>query len=102
MKNARVLKLYDLIQELKKTEEVIALHRSLSEDTFMIGQYSAVKDQLFARILSELTSPQLASAVSYQLIRQLIESFYQPLADDMPTKSIDQELLELKALALAA
>lgn len=103
MKNAQVLKLYDLIQEVKKTDELIKLHRSLTDDEFLVEQYLACKDKLFARLVKELASPQLASSASYQLLRQLVGRFYDAEETTSPTTSeTEADLLELRQLAMAS
>ncbi|MCY7351439.1 MAG: hypothetical protein LH606_12360 [Cytophagaceae bacterium] len=100
MKNARMLKLHDLIQEVKKTDELIKLHHSLADDNFMVEQYVARKDKLFARLVKELASPQLASPASYRLLRQLVGQFYDSTSPAITETEAD--LLELQQLALAS
>lgn len=102
MKNAQVLKLYDLIQEIKKTDEVLRLHQNLSADTFMVEQYTAHKNKVFAKIITELMSPTLASSVSYQLVVQLVQHFYGTIKGLQPPSGIEKDLLELQTLALAS
>lgn len=101
MKNARILKIYDLIQEVKKTDELLSIHRDLSDDDFMVEQYVARKDKLFAKLITELANPSLASAVSFHLVQQLVEKFY-TAADSAVTLKTIPDLEELKQLALAA
>lgn len=101
MKNARILRIDDLVQEVKRTDDQIALHRNLSDDDFMVQQYIARKDQLFAKLITELANSALASVVSFQLVQQLIAKFYtntgSPAASDIIT-----DLEELRQLALTA
>ncbi len=99
MKNARILKLLDLVQEVKKIDDLIALHRSLSNDAFMLDQYVARKDKLFAKLITELANPAMASVVSFQLVQQLIEKFYTNTGTTViPDKMTDLE--ELRQFAL--
>ncbi len=103
MKNARMLKLYDLIQDVKKTDELIKIHRSLSDDEFLVEQYIARKDKLFARLVKELASPQLASYASYQLLYQLVGHFYDSESiNSSITSEAEADLLELRQLAMAS
>lgn len=95
-----MLKLYDLIQEVKKTDELIKFHRSLTDDVFLVEQYIARKDKLFARLVKELASPTLASSASYQLLRQLVGQFYDSASP--ATTETEADLLELQQLALAS
>jgi hypothetical protein len=43
MKKAEVYKLMDLIEDIKKLDELISLHRQLDTSDFMISQYEAKK-----------------------------------------------------------
>lgn len=100
MKNAQLLKAYDLIREIQDIDSLIHLHRNLSGDTFMTDQYLARKDQLFARLLTLFAQPALASSTSYRLIRQLVEKYY---AADMNASSptgLTDDWKELERLAL--
>ena len=103
MKNARGLKLYDLIQEVKKTDELLKLHRSLADDDFLVDQYVARKDKLFARLVKELASPRWASSASYQLLRQLVGQFYDAdAANSVAPSEAEADLVELRQLAMAS
>ena len=100
MKNAQLLKAYDLIRDIQDVDHLIRLHQNLSADTFMIGQYLARKDKLFARLLMLLAQPSLASSTGYRLIRQLVERYY---TADMAATSSDElldEWQELERIAL--
>lgn len=103
MKNARMLKLYDLIQEVKKTDELIKLHRSLTDDGFLVEQYLARKDKLFARLVQELASPRWASPASYQLLRHLVGQFYEADGtNSLSSSETEASLVELRQLAMAS
>lgn len=99
MKNAQLLKVYDLIREIQEVDALLNRHQHLSDDTFMVDQYRALKDKLFARLLTMLAKPGLASSTSYQLVRQLIEKHYGSKPASLP---LSDEWAELQRLALAA
>ena len=99
MKNAQLLKIYDLIRELQEVDTLLSRHQHLSDDTFMADQYLALKDKLFAKLLTTLVKPGLASSNSYQLVRQLVEKYYGSKSPSMP---LSDEWAELQRLALAA
>lgn len=99
MKNAQLLKVYDLIRELQEVDILLKRHQQLSDDTFMTDQYLALKDRLFSRILTALAKPGLASSTSYQLVRQLIEKYY---GSKFPAQPLTDEWAELQRLALTA
>lgn len=100
MKNPQVLKLYDLIQEVSRLDELIRQHQDVASDTFMIDQYVARKDKIFAKLLLELASPRLASALSYQLVQRLVNRFYASGPVSKPATDVEPDLLELQHLTL--
>ena len=97
MKNGQLLKVYDLIRELQDVNTLLSRHQHLSDDTFMTDQYLALKDKLFARLLTTLAKPGLASSDSYQLVQQLIEKYYGSKSLALP---LLDEWAELQRLAL--
>lgn len=100
MKNVQILKAYDLIREIQEVDSLINLHQSLSKDVFMIDQYLARKDKLFARLLTLLAQPALASSTSYRLVRQLVEKYYATDMTASAPNSLMDDWLELERLAL--
>ena len=102
MKNAQILKLYDLIQEIKKTDDLIRIHQNLADDAFVVDQYLALKDNLFAQLISDLAKPQFASAVSYQFVQALIERFYSNEPSKVASSPLTAELIELRNTTLSA
>ncbi len=101
MKNARILKIADLIHEVKKIDTIIALHRNLSDDDFMVDQYVAQKNKVFAKLITELANPALASTGSFHLVQQLVETFYAG-PDVQEDSAVISDLEELKQIALTA
>ncbi|KAB7732504.1 hypothetical protein F5984_00650 [Rudanella paleaurantiibacter] len=97
MKNPRLLKIYDLVKDVQQLDELITLHKTHSADSFMLSQYQARKDKLFAQIIQLFAGPVLASSSSYLVIQQLIARFYK---DPLPTQTSinDEDLRELEQL----
>ena len=100
MKNAQLLKAYDLIRDIQDVDQLIRLHQNSSEDTFMIGQYLARKDNLFARLLVLLAQPGLASSTGYRLIRQLVERYYAADVTAITSDGLLEEWKELERMTL--
>ena len=95
MKKGEIYKLIDLIEEIKKLDELISLHHQLDTSDFMIGQYEAKKTKLMGLLIDELASPPVQSTQSYLLIKMLLNKYY-PL---QPEKEliIDSDISKLAA-----
>ncbi len=76
MKKAEIYKLMDLIEDIKKLDELISLHRQTSVSTFMIEQYEAKKTSLIGSLIDELASPPVQSTQSYLLIKMILNKYY--------------------------
>ena len=81
MKKAEVYKLMDLIEDIKKLDELISLH-SADTSAFMADQYEAKKTKLVGLIIDELASPPVQSAESYLLIKRILNKYYPGMPDD--------------------
>ena len=81
MKKTEIYKLLDLIEELKKVNGLISLHRQNGASEFMISQYEAKKTQLMGALIDELASPPVQSQQSYLLIKMILNKYY-PIATD--------------------
>ncbi len=78
MKESQKYKLMDLIEEIKKLDAMILLHRNVGKETFMSSQYEAKKVKLVGEIIDELVSPALQSPESFSLIQKILSKFYPP------------------------
>src|SRR5580658_876416 len=76
MKKAEIYKLMDLIEDVKKLDELISLHRGVDSSDFMISQYEAKKTKLMGVLIDELASPPVQSTQSYLLIKMLLNKYY--------------------------
>jgi len=86
--------LMELISDIKKTEEMISLHKD-DEFQLVIDQYEAIKAKQVAEFIDELTNPPFQSVESFSVIKLMINKFY-------PTINSDSvELKELRKLASA-
>jgi hypothetical protein len=85
----------DLIEDIKKLDELISLHRQLDTSDFMISQYEAKKTKLMGSLIDELVSPPVQSTQSYLLIKLLLNKYY-------PVKPEDELIIDSDIIKLAA
>jgi hypothetical protein len=95
MKKVEIYKLMDLIEDVKKLDELISLHYQLGNSDFMISQYEAKKNKLMGLLIDELASPPVQSTQSYLLIKMLLNKYY-------PVKPEDQLIVDSDISKLAA
>ncbi|MFI5137887.1 MAG: hypothetical protein ACHQIM_08660, partial [Sphingobacteriales bacterium] len=72
MKKVEIYKLMDLIEDIKKLDGLISLHRQLDTSDFMVKQYEAKKNKLMGVLIDELATPPVQSTQSYLLIKMLL------------------------------
>ena len=95
MNKAEVYKLTDLIEEVKKLDKLITIHRQADSSRFMIDQYEAKKKELIGIIIDELASPPVQSTESYMLIKMILEKYY-------PNESVEALMADSDIGKLAA
>jgi hypothetical protein len=76
MKKAEIYKLMDLIEDVKKLDELISAHRQSDPTDFMISQYEAKMTKLVGTLIDELASPPVQSTDSYLLIKKILNKYY--------------------------
>ena len=77
MTENKLYKLVDLVEEIKKLDQMIDLHsQNDSESGLMLDQYRAKKVKLVGYFITELNSPSLKSEKSFQLIKKLLNKVY--------------------------
>jgi hypothetical protein len=76
MKKVKLYQLMDLVEEIKKLDELIATHRKAGTSALLINQYETKKNQLIGSMIIELASPPIQSTQSYLLIKSLLEKYY--------------------------
>jgi hypothetical protein len=95
MKKVEIYKLMDLIEDIKKLNELISLHRQFDASDFMISQYEAKKNQLMGVLIDELASPPVQSTQSYLLIKMILNKYY-------PIKPNEELIMDSDISRLAA
>ncbi len=94
MANSKIYKLIDLIEDVKKVEEMIFLHQN-DDSKFMLSQYQAKKVKLTGDLISQLNSPPLKSTTSFLLMKRFLDRFY---ADSSAPISVDSQITDLREL----
>jgi hypothetical protein len=82
MKKVEVLKMIDLIEEIKKLDELIQQSRKKKTSDFVINQYEAKKLKLIGSTITELASAPIQSVESYQLIQKILNKYYPNVSED--------------------
>jgi len=82
MQNPKILRLIDLINDIKKVDALIQLHLNLKDSEIITLQYVAKKNKLISYFIDELITPQTHSANSFHTIKLIIEKFYSTMEDD--------------------
>ena len=94
MKHEELDNLLDLIEDIRKVDEMIRLHES-DHSILMLKQYRAKKDELFCLLIDELLKPELRGAKSFDIIRRSLIKYYPNLSNDAKD---DLSHLDLDAL----
>ena len=85
--------LKELIDSIKKTEEMIALHKGAGTPSIMKEQYEAIKARQIAELIDSLAVAPYQNIESISLIKQIINKFY----PELPANLVNQkELRELE------
>lgn len=86
MKNIELYKLIDLVDEIKRIDALILLHKNAESNEFMASQYEAKKVKLMAQLISALAAPKVQSEQSFSLIQMLLSKFYPNKVDKQAFK----------------
>ncbi|MDB5090216.1 MAG: hypothetical protein JWR09_4210 [Mucilaginibacter sp.] len=95
MKKTEIYKLMDLIEDIKKLDQLISVHRQAGSSSFMTDQYEAKKTQLMGSLIDELASPPVRSTQSYLLIKMILNKYY-------PVKPEEELIIDSDISKLAA
>ncbi len=76
MKNSSLYKIKDLVDEMKKLDSLIDLHRKIDDDEFMSSQYETKKSRLMKELILELTKESDKTPDVFGVIRKIIFRFY--------------------------
>ncbi len=85
--------LKELIENIKKTDEMISLHTTNGTSPLMAIQYEALKAKQISELIDGLAMPPYQTLESISLIKQVLNKFY----PDIPKGLIKQK--ELRELA---
>jgi hypothetical protein len=84
--------LKELIENIKKTDEMISLHKQNNTSPLMAIQYEAIKAKQISELIDGLAVPPYQSVESISVIKRILNKFY----PDMPEGVVKQK--ELKEL----
>jgi hypothetical protein len=82
MKKVDVLKLMDLVEDIKKLDELIVTSRQKKTSDFVLNQYEAKKIKMVGSIINELANPPIQSIESYLLIKKILNKYYPNLPEE--------------------
>jgi hypothetical protein len=82
MKKVEVLKLMDLIEDIKKLDDLIVLSRKKKTSDFVLNQYEAKKIKMVGSIINELANPPIQSIESYLIIKKILNKYYPNIAEE--------------------
>jgi hypothetical protein len=82
MKKVEVLKLMDLVEDIKKLDELIVASRKKKTSDFVLNQYEAKKVKMVGSIINELANPPIQSIESYLLIKKILNKYYPNMPED--------------------
>lgn len=85
--------LKELIDNIKKTEEMILLHRTNNTSPLMAFQYEALKAKQVSELIDGLAMPPFQSVESISLIKHVLDAFYPQVSKHKITR---KELRELE------
>jgi len=84
--------LKELIENIKKTDEMILLHKTNNTLSIMLNQYEALKAKQISELIDGLAIPPYQTIESISVIKHILNKFY----PDMPAGLVKQK--ELKEL----
>jgi hypothetical protein len=87
--------LKELIDTIRKTEEMISLHKKNNTSAIMAAQYEALKAKQVSELIDGLAIPPFQSVESISLIKHILDKFYPQLSK---YKITQKELRELEAV----
>ncbi|NHA06861.1 hypothetical protein G7092_23865 [Mucilaginibacter sp. HC2] len=82
MKKVEVLKLMDLVEDIKKLDELIVSSRKKKTSDFVLNQYEAKKIKMVGSIINELANPPIQSIESYLLIKKILNKYYPNMPEE--------------------
>lgn len=81
MQNSKILKLIDLINDIKKVDALLQLHFNLKDSEIITNQYAAKKEKLIGYLINELNEPKSRSQDTFHTIKLVIDRFYSDIKE---------------------
>jgi hypothetical protein len=72
-----------LIDNIKKTDEMITLHKSIGDMPLIIEQYEFIKAKQISELIDSLVIPPYQSIESISVVKQILNKFYPELPSDL-------------------
>lgn len=92
MKGGQLYRLMDLIEDIRKVDALILMHKDTAENSLMSDQYEAKKTKLMGQLIDELVSPQIQSPQTFTLIQRIISKYYPGTEND---EALDADMQRL-------
>ncbi|MFI5160254.1 MAG: hypothetical protein ACHQHN_03210 [Sphingobacteriales bacterium] len=86
--------LKELIDNIRKTEEMISMHKENHTSPMMASQYESLKAKQVSELIDGLAMPPFQSVESISLIKRILDTFYPKVSKHKITQ---EELRELEA-----
>jgi hypothetical protein len=90
MNSSKLYRLIDLIEEIKKIDEIILMHKNQGNDDFMSSQYESKKSKLMQDLISDLAANSNETPEVFKTIEKIIFKFY---PNESPKKHSDLDQL---------
>ena len=85
--------LKELIVNIKKTEEIIALHKEVDNSSLIVKQYEAIKAKQISELIHSLIILPYQTLESISVIKSILNKFYPEIPSDIVKQ---KELKELE------
>jgi hypothetical protein len=83
-----------MIEDIRKTDEMIALHKNINDLSIIIEQYEAIKARQVSELIHDLSMPPFQNIESISVIKTILNKFYPELPGDLVKQKELKELEE--------
>ena len=73
----------DLVENIKRTDEMIVLHRNAGSPKLILEQYEAIKSSQISELIHELVKISHQKIESISIIKRILDKFYPQLPADI-------------------
>ncbi len=96
---ASIYRILDLIEQVKKVDEVIARHTSAGDTEFIISQYEYLRERFLGELLTEITAAGFQTSEAADLLQTTLAKFHRsmPVNGKHPSKELAKVYQELAA-----